>query len=164
MSNICRVSVTKILNRILIPTIQLFGRHPLFCDWSLLFFIEKFSTLTIPFLFLLHRFSSRYELPLLVQSIVMNLTMFLMIHLCVRVKRNNAIMKARDRVFTGMQTIQEQQQPNEQPQPPKSQPKSQPHPMNDLQIESSSTATTLPTSSHVILMPQTSKDIKSSKY
>lgn len=28
--------------------------------------------------------------------------MFLMIHLCVRVKRNNAIMKTRDRVFTGM--------------------------------------------------------------
>lgn len=48
------------------------------------------------------RFSSRFELPLLVQSIVMNLTMFLMIHLCVKVKRANAIMKTRDRVFTGM--------------------------------------------------------------
>lgn len=46
-------------------------------------------------------FSSRFELPLLVQSIVMNITMFLMIHLCVKVKRNNAIMKSRDRVFTG---------------------------------------------------------------
>lgn len=32
----------------------------------------------------------------------MNLTMFLMIHLCVKVKRANAIMKTRDRVFTGM--------------------------------------------------------------
>ncbi|KAH8412159.1 hypothetical protein KR009_000242 [Drosophila setifemur] len=35
-------------------------------------------------------FSSRYELPLLVQSVVMNVTMFLMIHLCVKVKRVNA--------------------------------------------------------------------------
>lgn len=47
------------------------------------------------------RFSSRFELPLLVQSIVMNVTMFLMIHLCVNVRRNNAILKARERVFTG---------------------------------------------------------------
>ncbi|XP_050078106.1 solute carrier family 66 member 2 isoform X1 [Anopheles maculipalpis] len=46
-------------------------------------------------------FSSRYELPLLVQSVVMNITMFLMIHLCVRVRRNNAIMHMRERVFSG---------------------------------------------------------------
>uniref|UniRef100_A0A182U8Y8 Uncharacterized protein n=1 Tax=Anopheles melas TaxID=34690 RepID=A0A182U8Y8_9DIPT len=46
------------------------------------------------------RFSSRYELPLLVQSVVMNLTMFLMIHLCVKVRRNNAIMRMRERVFS----------------------------------------------------------------
>uniref|UniRef100_A0A6B2EFD2 Solute carrier family 66 member 2 n=1 Tax=Phlebotomus kandelakii TaxID=1109342 RepID=A0A6B2EFD2_9DIPT len=46
-------------------------------------------------------FSKRYELPLLVQSIVMNLTMFLMIHLCVKVRRNNAIMRTRERVFSG---------------------------------------------------------------
>ncbi|XP_035782059.1 solute carrier family 66 member 2-like isoform X2 [Anopheles albimanus] len=45
-------------------------------------------------------FSSRYELPLLVQSVVMNLTMFLMIHLCVMVRRNNAIMRTRERVFS----------------------------------------------------------------
>ncbi|XP_040171861.1 solute carrier family 66 member 2 isoform X2 [Anopheles arabiensis] len=45
-------------------------------------------------------FSSRYELPLLVQSVVMNLTMFLMIHLCVKVRRNNAIMRMRERVFS----------------------------------------------------------------
>lgn len=31
----------------------------------------------------------------------MNVMMFLMIHLCVNVKRKNAIMKTRDRVFTG---------------------------------------------------------------
>uniref|UniRef100_A0A4Y0BKK2 Solute carrier family 66 member 2 n=1 Tax=Anopheles funestus TaxID=62324 RepID=A0A4Y0BKK2_ANOFN len=46
-------------------------------------------------------FSSRYELPLLVQSVVMNITMFLMIHLCVKVRRNNAIMRMRERVFSG---------------------------------------------------------------
>ncbi|XP_052866135.1 solute carrier family 66 member 2 isoform X2 [Anopheles bellator] len=45
-------------------------------------------------------FSSRYELPLLVQSVVMNITMFLMIHLCVKVRRNNAIMRTRERVFS----------------------------------------------------------------
>ncbi|XP_053662838.1 solute carrier family 66 member 2 isoform X2 [Anopheles marshallii] len=45
-------------------------------------------------------FSSRYELPLLVQSVVMNITMFLMIHLCVKVRRNNAIMRMRERVFS----------------------------------------------------------------
>lgn len=46
-------------------------------------------------------FSSRFEIPLLVQSVVMNLTMFLMIHLCVTVRRNNAIMRTRERVFSG---------------------------------------------------------------
>ncbi|XP_063700554.1 solute carrier family 66 member 2 isoform X2 [Culicoides brevitarsis] len=45
-------------------------------------------------------FSKRYELPLVVQSIVMNITMFLMIHLCVRVKRSNAILEAKERVFS----------------------------------------------------------------
>lgn len=50
---------------------------------------------------LFHRFSKRYELPLLIQSVVMNITMFLMIHLCVKVRRNNAIMRARERVFSG---------------------------------------------------------------
>lgn len=53
-------------------------------------------------LFFSFRFSKRYELPLLVQSIVMNVTMFLMIHLCVKVKRSNAIMRTRERVFAGM--------------------------------------------------------------
>lgn len=45
-------------------------------------------------------FSKRYELPLLIQSVVMNITMFLMIHLCVKVRRNNNIMRARERVFS----------------------------------------------------------------
>lgn len=47
------------------------------------------------------RFSSRFEIPLLVQSVVMNITMFIMIHLCVTVRRNNAIMRTRERVFSG---------------------------------------------------------------
>nr|XP_029709392.1 PQ-loop repeat-containing protein 1-like isoform X2 [Aedes albopictus] len=45
-------------------------------------------------------FSSRFEIPLLVQSVVMNITMFIMIHLCVTVRRNNAIMRTRERVFS----------------------------------------------------------------
>ncbi len=55
----------------------------------------------LKFEFLYSRFSERFELPLLIQSIVMNVTMFLMIHLCVKVRRDNAIMKTRDRVFAG---------------------------------------------------------------
>lgn len=47
------------------------------------------------------RFYKNYELPLLVQSVIMNITMFLMIHLCVKVRRSNALMKIKDRVFTG---------------------------------------------------------------
>lgn len=47
------------------------------------------------------RFGKRYELPLLIQSIVMNATMFAMIHLCVTVKKKNQIIRARERIFTG---------------------------------------------------------------
>lgn len=46
-------------------------------------------------------FSKRYELPLLIQSVVMNITMFLMIHLCVKVKRNSSVMRTRERAFAG---------------------------------------------------------------
>lgn len=65
-------------------------------------FLEKFYLIKflIGFIFVC-RFFKRFELPLLAQSLVMNLTMFLMIHLCVKVKRNNSILKTRDRVFTG---------------------------------------------------------------
>lgn len=52
-------------------------------------------------------FSSRFEIPLLVQSVVMNITMFIMIHLCVTVRRNNAIMRTRERVFSGDDTLLE---------------------------------------------------------
>ncbi|KAG6460866.1 hypothetical protein O3G_MSEX012272 [Manduca sexta] len=46
-------------------------------------------------------FGKRYELPLLIQSIVMNITMFVMIHLCVTVRKKNQIIRARERIFTG---------------------------------------------------------------
>ncbi|CAH0725989.1 unnamed protein product, partial [Brenthis ino] len=49
-------------------------------------------------------FGKRYELPLLIQSIVMNATMFAMIHLCVTVRKKNQIIRARDRIFTDMDT------------------------------------------------------------
>ncbi|XP_063376439.1 solute carrier family 66 member 2 isoform X2 [Cydia fagiglandana] len=45
-------------------------------------------------------FGKRYELPLLIQSIVMNITMFVMIHLCVNVRKKNQIIRARERIFT----------------------------------------------------------------
>ncbi|XP_055921731.1 solute carrier family 66 member 2-like isoform X1 [Eupeodes corollae] len=60
-----------------------------------------FALLIANSLRILFWFSKRYELPLLVQSVVMNITMFLMIHLCVKVKRNNANPAMRDREFGG---------------------------------------------------------------
>ncbi|XP_063358339.1 solute carrier family 66 member 2 isoform X3 [Cydia amplana] len=48
-------------------------------------------------------FGKRYELPLLIQSIVMNITMFVMIHLCVNVRKKNQIIRARERIFTDME-------------------------------------------------------------
>uniref|UniRef100_A0A8D8TBC1 Solute carrier family 66 member 2 n=1 Tax=Cacopsylla melanoneura TaxID=428564 RepID=A0A8D8TBC1_9HEMI len=47
-------------------------------------------------------FGKRYELPLLVQSIIMNIVMLAMIHLCVRVrnKTNLLSMRAQDKYFT----------------------------------------------------------------
>ncbi|XP_052747098.1 solute carrier family 66 member 2 isoform X3 [Bicyclus anynana] len=47
-------------------------------------------------------FGKRYEIPLLIQSIVMNATMFAMIHLCVNVKKKNQIIRSRERIFTDM--------------------------------------------------------------
>lgn len=45
-------------------------------------------------------FGKRYEIPLLIQSIIMNLTMLAMIHLCVHVRSKNQIIRGRERVFT----------------------------------------------------------------
>ncbi|EFA04063.1 solute carrier family 66 member 2 isoform X2 [Tribolium castaneum] len=45
-------------------------------------------------------FGRHFEYPLLIQSIIMNVTMFIMIHLCVRVRNRNQLMQARQRIFT----------------------------------------------------------------
>ncbi|XP_017782142.1 PREDICTED: PQ-loop repeat-containing protein 1 isoform X2 [Nicrophorus vespilloides] len=45
-------------------------------------------------------FGKHFEYPLLIQSFIMNITMFTMIHLCVRVRNKNQIMQARQRIFT----------------------------------------------------------------
>lgn len=49
-----------------------------------------------------YRFGKRYELPLLIQSLVMTLAMFLMVHLCVTVRRSNQLIRARERTFSGI--------------------------------------------------------------
>lgn len=45
-------------------------------------------------------FGKHFEYPLLIQSLIMNIAMFLMIHLCVKVRRRNQLMEARQRIFT----------------------------------------------------------------
>lgn len=45
-------------------------------------------------------FGKRYELPLLVQSIIMNILMLAMIQLCVRVRNKHMLTRAHDRNFT----------------------------------------------------------------
>ncbi|RZC41014.1 PQ-loop repeat-containing protein 1 [Asbolus verrucosus] len=45
-------------------------------------------------------FGRHFEYPLLIQSIIMNVTMFIMIHLCVRVRNRNQLLQARQRIFT----------------------------------------------------------------
>ncbi|KAL3280573.1 hypothetical protein HHI36_003806, partial [Cryptolaemus montrouzieri] len=45
-------------------------------------------------------FGKHFEYPLLVQSLIMNVAMFMMIHLCVRVRNRNQLVQARQRLFT----------------------------------------------------------------
>lgn len=47
------------------------------------------------------RFGKRYELPLLLQSIIMILAMFVMIKLCINVQNRTQIIKSKERVLTG---------------------------------------------------------------
>ncbi|KAH0564276.1 solute carrier family 66 member 2 isoform X2 [Cotesia glomerata] len=49
-------------------------------------------------------FGKRFELPLLFQSILMNITMLFMIKLCVNINSKNQIIKLKDRVFTDFQS------------------------------------------------------------
>lgn len=48
-----------------------------------------------------YRFGKSYELPLLFQSIFMNITMLVMIKICVQMKNKKQMLKRRERVFTG---------------------------------------------------------------
>ncbi|XP_045470129.1 solute carrier family 66 member 2 isoform X1 [Harmonia axyridis] len=45
-------------------------------------------------------FGKHFEYPLLIQSVIMNVAMFLMIHLCVKVRNRNQLVQARQRIFT----------------------------------------------------------------
>ena len=47
------------------------------------------------------RFGKHYEIPLLLQSILMNATMLLMIKVCVNIRNKNQITKSKEQVFTG---------------------------------------------------------------
>ncbi|XP_063984415.1 solute carrier family 66 member 2 isoform X2 [Diachasmimorpha longicaudata] len=49
-------------------------------------------------------FGKRFELPLLLQSILMNITMLVMIRLCVTVRHKNQLVKAKERTFTDFQS------------------------------------------------------------
>ncbi|XP_043275170.1 solute carrier family 66 member 2 isoform X2 [Venturia canescens] len=52
-------------------------------------------------------FGKFYEIPLLLQSILMNLTMLLMVKLCVDIRNKNQIIKSKRRVFTDFQSYLE---------------------------------------------------------
>ncbi|XP_022900959.1 solute carrier family 66 member 2 isoform X1 [Onthophagus taurus] len=45
-------------------------------------------------------FGRHFEYPLLIQSIIMNITMFAMIHLCVHIRNINQLSQAHQRLFT----------------------------------------------------------------
>ncbi|XP_012267779.2 solute carrier family 66 member 2 isoform X2 [Athalia rosae] len=49
-------------------------------------------------------FGKRFETPLLLQSILMNITMLMMVKVCINVRNKNQIIKAKERVFTDFQS------------------------------------------------------------
>ena len=51
------------------------------------------------------RFGRHYETPLLIQSILMNMAMFALVHLCVNINAREVIIKMEERVFTGILLI-----------------------------------------------------------
>ena len=53
----------------------------------------------------LARFGRHYETPLLIQSVLMNMAMFALVHLCVNINAREVIIKMEERVFTGMQSL-----------------------------------------------------------
>ena len=50
---------------------------------------------------ILTRFGRHYETPLLIQSVLMNIAMFALVHLCVNINARDVIIKMEERVFTG---------------------------------------------------------------
>ena len=65
--------------------------------------MDCFSEIICGEIFDLHfRFGRHYEIPLLIQSILMNVAMFALIHLCVQVNAKDRIVgQYKDHVFTG---------------------------------------------------------------
>ena len=51
--------------------------------------------------YLLHRFGHWFELPLLFQSIIMNVTMMMLISLCVSIRKRGQLIHNKEHVFTG---------------------------------------------------------------
>jgi len=47
------------------------------------------------------RFGHRFELPLLIQSVLMSLAMFALIHICVKINAKDSLARSEDRMFTG---------------------------------------------------------------
>ncbi len=53
------------------------------------------------YILLLSRFGEQFEYPLLIQSVLMNMAMFALIHECVRILNKESLVKGQDRMFTG---------------------------------------------------------------
>ncbi len=71
-----------------------------FLMFSTMYFSVKISNLI--FVYNIHRFGHQFELPLLAQSVIMNVTMLAMIRLCVKFNGKSQILKSKDRLFTGI--------------------------------------------------------------
>lgn len=87
--------------RILLISLFIFINSKYLEDNVLVGFTKYFALISLQFKWFL-RFGLHYEYPLLIQSLVMNVTMFMMIHLCVKVRNRNQLAQARQRIFTGM--------------------------------------------------------------
>ena len=60
------------------------------------------------------RFGRRYETPLLIQSILMNIAMFALLHLCVNLRAKEQILRGEDHIYTGKK--ERAKRPSEQPE------------------------------------------------
>lgn len=66
-----------------------------------LFVKYYFSFLIITLLYYTNRFGHPFELPLLFQSIFMNLAMLAMVQLCVHIRNKTVIVPTKSRLFSG---------------------------------------------------------------